>query len=165
MIYKMIMIYDMVLMTSRRGMIIHIFLYNDLHKDFYLGFASFTRIITGFTSFTHVITGFTGFTRIIRWWLRSYEAHMDRPRERSHMGLIYIVMCPHRGWCSWHFNYDGFRAKWGFHDSSHGLPRPTLMSGSVYDIWWFYNIKAYMYYVLKVYMYYGKKHWWSLAKF
>ena len=47
--------------------------------------------------------------------------------------------------------------------SLHGLPRPTLVSNSFYDIWWFYDIKTYMYYVLKVYMYYEKEHWWSLA--
>ena len=34
---------------------------------------------------------------------------MDRPRERPHMGLIYIVMCPRHGWC--------------------GLPSVTVMGG------------------------------------
>ena len=29
-------------------------------------------------------------------------------REKPHMGLIYVVMCSHRGWCGWHFNHDGF---------------------------------------------------------
>ena len=45
----------------------------------------------------------------------------------------------------------------------HGLHKPTLVSDSVYDIWWFYDIKTYMYYILNVYMYYEKKHWWSLT--
>ena len=42
--------------------------------------------------------------------------------------------------------------------SPRGLPRLTPVSGSIYDIWWFYNIKTYTYYILNVYMYYGKKH-------
>ena len=37
--------------------------------------------------------------------------------------------------------------------SSRGLPRPIPVSDSVYDIWWFYDIKTYMYiYFKRVYV-------------
>ena len=44
--------------------------------------------------------------------------------------------------------------------SSRGLPRPIPVSGLIYDVLWFYDMKTYAYYVFKVYMYYKKKHWW-----
>ena len=52
---------------------------------------------------------FYGFILDILWsCLRSYKALMDGPMKRPHMGLIVVVMCPHRGWCGWRFNHDGF---------------------------------------------------------
>ena len=51
----MIMIYDMVLMTSRRGMIIHILLYDNSHDGFYPSFVGFTNVISSFAGFTRVI--------------------------------------------------------------------------------------------------------------
>ena len=42
--------------------------------------------------------------------------------------------------------------------SPRGLPRPTPVSGSVYDILRFYDIKTYTYYIFNVHMYYKKEH-------
>ena len=67
-----IMIYNMFLITPQRGILM--ILYNDSLEGFYPSFA--------------------GFICVIRWWLRSYKAYIDGPRERPHMGLIYVVMCP-----------------------------------------------------------------------
>ena len=119
MIYE---IYDIVLMISRRDMMILIniyVLYDDSNEGFY--------------------SGFTGFHSCFTVWLRSYEAPMDVPMERLHMGLIY-EMCSRRGWCDWSFNHDGLGRSGDVTVLLRGLPRPTLVSGSIYDISWFYDI-------------------------
>ena len=64
---------------------------------------------------------------------------MDGPMERPHMGLI-DEMCPHRGWCGWGFNHGGLGRSGDTTVFSRGLPRTTPISGSVYDIFWFYDI-------------------------
>ena len=94
------------------------FLYDDIYEGCYLDFA--------------------GFTRVIRWCLRSYKAHMDGHRERSHMGLIYVVMCHRRRWCDWCFNHGEFGAEW----ECHGItPWLTQTNTSIeLSIWYLINI-------------------------
>ena len=66
---------------------------------------------------------------------------MNGPRERSHMGLIYVVMWPRHGWCGWRFNHDRFGTEWDVTVSSRGLSRPTLVLSLVYDIYGFTILK------------------------
>ena len=104
--------------------------------------------------FYHVIIGFAGFIHVIRCWLRSYEAPM----------VWYMLWCaPTVGGVTSVSTAKNLAQSGDVTVSSRGLLRPTLVSSSVYDIWWFYDIKTYMYMFLHVYMYYGKKHWWSIV--
>ena len=59
---------------------------------------------------------------------------MDGLRDRSHMSLIYIVMCLAIGGVA----DISTTTNLGLNETVivllHGLPRPTLVSGSAYDI-------------------------------
>ena len=56
---------------------------------------------------------------------------MDEPRERSHMGLIYIVICPAMGGVADISTTTDLGWNGDATVSLHGLLRPTPVSGSV----------------------------------
>ena len=59
---------------------------------------------------------------------------MDKLRERSHMGLIYIVMCPSVGSVAGVSTMMDLGRSGDATGSSRGLSKPTLVSGSIYNI-------------------------------
>ena len=65
-------------------------------------------------------------------------------------GLNIYVMCSYCGWYGWGFNHGNLGSSGDITVSSHGLPKPILVSGSVYDILWFYDIKTYAYYIFTI---------------
>ena len=59
---------------------------------------------------------------------------MDGPKERPHMGLIYIVMCPVVGGVVGVLTTAYLGQSGDVTMSLCGLPRSTPMSGFIYDI-------------------------------
>ena len=82
MVYMIHENYDLVLMTPRCGMIMMIYIY-VIYNDLYEGFILVLWVYTW--GFTVMITQLRG--------------PYDGPMERSHTGLIDVMICPRRGWC------------------------------------------------------------------
>ena len=59
---------------------------------------------------------------------------MEGPRERPHMGLIYFVMCHAVGGVADVSTMGDLGRNGDTTVSLCGLPRPTPVSGSIYDI-------------------------------
>ena len=59
---------------------------------------------------------------------------MDEPRERPHMSLIYIVLCPSVGGVAGVSTMTNLGRSGDATVSLRDLAKPTAMSGFVYDI-------------------------------
>ena len=59
------------------------------------------------------------------------------------------ILYPHRRWCGWRFNHDGW-VKWGCHDIATWLIQANTSVGYTNDIFLFYD--TYKYYVCSMFL-------------
>ena len=132
------MIYDMILMTSQRGILIYI-LYDGITRWYIIWWWNVIRT---------------------QRWLRSITNSYRRTCDRGRIWGDYDSL--HRG-----FLKDVSSKKvvevssWYITHGRHTQVNTSV--GTVYDIFWFSWYKIYMYYVLKSIRIIKRKHWWSLT--
>ena len=139
-------ILDMVLMMPWRGMTMLINIYTCFIWWLTWGFLPY---FYGFYSYYNLFCGFYSCYTVM---ITSYDAHMDEPRERLYMGLIYMCYAPVVGGGAGVSITTNLGQSGDVTVSPRGLSRPIPMSSSGYDIWWFYDIKTYTYYCFKSFL-------------
>ena len=65
--------------------------------------------------------------------------------------IMGLILYPHRGWCGWRFNHDGW-IKWECHDIATWLTQANTSVGYKNDIFLFYD--TYKYYVCNMFFIY-----------
>ena len=122
--------YEMISMTSQRGILVYIYLYDDVYDDFTLD---------------------------LRWWyLRSYGTlWKDLCRGRI-VGIICVA--PTVGGVANVSTTMGM-VMWGSHSVTAWLTQTNISVGQSYISYFLILLlNIYMYYVFKIYMYYLKEH-------
>ena len=76
--------------------------------------------------------------------------------------IVGLLWYPHRGWCGWSFNHDGW-VKWGCHDIATWLTRPTPVPGLMMMVFLLHKyiyvclFYTHIFILLYEYMFFSKK--------